>query len=153
VAPPRNAQPASGRVIGWLLSCTRTWVPTRIVHRQALIPPTPVDALPSNVQSILLPLFESAHALSPRVVDVTRNEAIGAVDVTVSVAVCVAPPNAAVMVTGVDALTDDVVMVNVALVAPADTVTDEGTTAAALLLVSATTALPAGAAADNVTVP
>ena len=105
------------------------------------------------MQSILLPLFESAHALSPRVVDVTRNEATGTVDVTVSVAVCVAPPNAAVMVTGVDALTDEVVMGNVALVAPADTVTVDGTVAAALLLVSATTALPAGAAADNVTVP
>jgi hypothetical protein len=57
-----------------------------------------------------------------------------------------------VIVTGVEALTEDVVMVKVALVAPADTVTFDGTVAAALLLESVTTALPVGAAAASVTV-
>src|SRR5438309_12118008 len=58
------------------------------------------------------------------------------------------------MVTAVDAVTVLVLTVNVALVAPAATVTLEGTlTAAVLLLESATCAPPAGAAPVNVTVP
>ena len=56
-------------------------------------------------------------------------------------------------VTGVDTVTTDVVTANVAVVAPAATVTLAGTVAAALLLASATTAPPAGAAAESVTVP
>jgi hypothetical protein len=70
------------------------------------------------------------------------------------VAVRVTPSCAAVIVTGVDALTTDVVVANVALVAPAATVTLPGTTAApVLLLVSATTAPPEEAAVVSVTVP
>jgi hypothetical protein len=58
------------------------------------------------------------------------------------------------MVTAVDAVTALVLTVNVALVAPATTVTLEGTVAAAVLLLeSATCAPPAGAAPLNVTVP
>ncbi|PYU81190.1 MAG: hypothetical protein DMG50_17055 [Acidobacteria bacterium] len=58
------------------------------------------------------------------------------------------------MVTVVDAATPLVLTVNVALVAPAATVTLEGTvTAAVLLLESATCAPPVGAAPLNVTVP
>src|SRR6266480_5995761 len=58
------------------------------------------------------------------------------------------------MVTAVDAATALVLIVNVALVAPATTVTLEGTVAAAVLLLeSATVAPPAGAAPLNVTVP
>src|SRR2546429_2323603 len=58
------------------------------------------------------------------------------------------------MVTAVDAVTTLVLTVKVALVAPAGTVTLEGTvTAAVLLLESATCAPPAGAAPLNVTVP
>ena len=53
----------------------------------------------------------------------------------------------------VDAVTALVLTVNVALVAPATTVTLEGTRAAVLLLESATVAPPAGAAPLNVTVP
>ena len=58
------------------------------------------------------------------------------------------------MVTAVDAVTALVLTVNVALVAPAATVTLEGTVAAAVLLLeSATVAPPAGAAPLSVTVP
>ena len=58
------------------------------------------------------------------------------------------------MVTAVDAATALVLTVKVALVAPAATVTLEGTVAAAVLLLeSATCAPPAGAAPLNVTVP
>jgi len=57
------------------------------------------------------------------------------------------------MVTAVEAVTALVLTVNVALVAPATTVTLEGTRAAPLLLESATVAPPAGAAPLNVTVP
>ena len=58
------------------------------------------------------------------------------------------------MVTVVDAVTPLLLTVNVALVAPAATVTLEGTVAAAVLLLeSATCAPPAGAAPLNVTVP
>jgi hypothetical protein len=57
------------------------------------------------------------------------------------------------MFTGVDAATALVVMLNVALVAPAATVTLAGTVAAALLLDSVTTAPPAGAGPSSVTVP
>ena len=58
------------------------------------------------------------------------------------------------MLTLVNAVTALVAMLNVALVAPAATVTLEGTVAAAVLLLeSATVAPPAGAAPLNVTVP
>ena len=73
---------------------------------------------------------------------------------TVRVAVRVAPPKAPVIVTLVDEPTDAVVTANVALVAPAATVTLEGTVATAMLLpVSDTTAPPKGAAPVNVAVP
>ena len=58
------------------------------------------------------------------------------------------------MVTGVDVLTALVVTVNVALLAPAATVTLAGTVAVAvLLLVRATAAPPVGAGPLSVTVP
>ena len=56
-------------------------------------------------------------------------------------------------VTVVTVVTVVVVIVKVALVAPAATVTLAGTVAAPLLLESATTAPPVGAAAVNVAVP
>src|SRR5439155_11680488 len=74
--------------------------------------------------------------------------------VTVKVAVLVAPPNVPLIVTGVDALTAVVAIVNVALVAPAGTVTLAGTVAAPVLLLAIdTVAPPLGAALFNVAVP
>ena len=57
------------------------------------------------------------------------------------------------IMTEVEARTAEVLTVNVALVAPAGTVTLEGTLAAPLLLESATCAPPVGAGPLNVTVP
>jgi hypothetical protein len=57
------------------------------------------------------------------------------------------------MVTGVDVVTALVLTVNVALLAPAVTVTVEGTLAAPLLLRSCICAPPAGAGPLSVTVP
>ena len=63
----------------------------------------------------------------------------GGAGATVIEAVLVAPPQAAEMVTAVDAVTALVLTVNVALVAPAATVTLEGTLAAAVLLLESAT--------------
>ena len=78
----------------------------------------------------------------------------GDTGVTVSVAVRDTPPNEPVMIAEVEVITEVVATVKVVLVAPAATVTLAGTLAAAvLLLVSVTTAPPAGAAALKVAVP
>ena len=74
--------------------------------------------------------------------------------VTVSVALRAAPPNAPLIVRDVDAVTDAVLTVNVALKAPAGTVTLAGTVAALVLLLdSVTTAPPEGAALVRLAVP
>ena len=85
---------------------------------------------------------------------VTVSVAACAGGVTVNTAVRVMLSRVAVIVTGVDAATLDVVVVNVAVVAPAATVTLAGTVATAVLLLeSDTTRPPAGAALESVTVP
>jgi hypothetical protein len=72
----------------------------------------------------------------------------------VRLAVCVVPLYVAEIVTGVEAVTLVVEMVNVALVAPAATVRLAGTTATFALLLASDTAAPAdGAPLVNVTVP
>jgi hypothetical protein len=76
-----------------------------------------------------------------------------AADVTLRLALVLAPPSAAVIVTAVVVLTALVVAVNVALVAPAATVTVAGTDAAALLLLDRLTLVAADGAALKVTVP
>jgi hypothetical protein len=74
--------------------------------------------------------------------------------VTVSVALRVTPPKAPVIVADVDAVTEAVLTVNVALKAPAGTVTLAGTAAALVLLLdSVTTAPPEGAALVRLAVP
>src|SRR5215203_3276724 len=73
--------------------------------------------------------------------------------VTVSVALRVSPPNAPVIVADVDAVTDAVLTLNVALKAPAGTVTLAGTVATLVLLDSVRTAPPEGAALVRLAVP
>jgi hypothetical protein len=75
-----------------------------------------------------------------------------AAGVTVRLAALLVPPRPAAIVTDVVVLTGVVVTVNVALVAPAGTVTVVGTDAAALLL-DKLTAVDADGAALKVTVP
>src|SRR5437879_3787941 len=78
----------------------------------------------------------------------------GGSGVTVNRAVLVKPAKEAEMVTGVEATTDKVDTLNVALLLPARTVTPGGTVAAAVLLLERlTSAPPAGAAALKVTLP
>jgi hypothetical protein len=104
---------------------------------------------------LLTPLIEVdvPAVLTLLYVDPSREIPDGA-GVTVRVEVRVTPAKAAEIVTAVDAATTDVVTANVAVVAPAATVTLAGTVADdALLLPSVTTAPPTGAPADSVTVP
>lgn len=101
--------------------------------------------IPAGLETTLSPL---------RPVAVSVSVTVCAGGTTVSVAVLVTPPALAVMVTGVDAATVAVVIVNVALLAPCATVALPGTVAAAvLLLASATAKPPVGAAAVSATVP
>jgi hypothetical protein len=114
-----------------------------VVNRADPVLPT-ATLIPAGLEVTRSPL---------RPVAVTVSVAVAPGGVTVSAAVRITPAALAVMLATVDAVTDVVVMVNVALVAPAATVTLAGTVAAALLLESVTPNPPAGAADVNVTVP
>ena len=132
---------------------------------RVLLDDSVIDVPPANDADPVLPtatlmpagLDEIRSPLRPVAVTVRVNDPDGGggdEGVTVKVAVLVAPPNAPLIVTGVDALTAVVAIVNVALVAPAGTVTLAGTVAApVLLLESDTAAPPLGAALFNVAVP
>jgi hypothetical protein len=111
------------------------------------------DADPVLPTATLMPagLDDTRSPLRP--VAVTVSVAVWLDGFTVRAAVRVMPLCVAVIVTGVAAPTLDVVAVNVALVAPAATVTDAGTLAAVLLLARDTTRPPAGAPVDSVTLP
>jgi hypothetical protein len=114
---------------------------------------TTAPLLGAGPLSVTVPLEEEPPVtlLGLRVIE----ERVGDVPagVTVSVAVFVVVPRVAVMVTGVEAVTAVVFTVNVALVAPAATVTLAGTVAADALLERDTTAPLLGAGPLRVTVP
>lgn len=104
--------------------------------------------IPAGVEVTLSPLRPVAVTVS---VAVWPGAGAG---VTVNTALRVAPPKEPLIVDEVDAVTAGVLTVNVAVVAPAGTVTLAGTEAAAVLLLeSDTTAPPAGAALVSVAVP
>src|SRR3989442_14947236 len=85
---------------------------------------------------------------------VTVNVTLAPGGFTVSAAVLVTPARTAEMVAAVEAVTEAVVAVKVVLVVPAATVALAGTPATAVLLLdSATTAPPAGAALVKGTLP
>src|SRR5206468_6700676 len=101
------------------------------------------------VPSITVPVLAAQPVTGARLT--VTDEIVG---FTTSVAVLAAPLYAAVIVTVVTVVTVLLVITKVAVVAPAATVTEAGTAAALmLLLVSVTTAPPAGAAVASVTVP
>jgi hypothetical protein len=110
----------------------------------------PAGAAPLRVT---VPVTPAPPTTDAGFTDTDLSETEAAAGFTVSAAVFETPPLVAVMVTAVTAVTVEVVTLNVAVVAPAATVTLAGTVADALLDASVTTRPPAGAADDNVTVP
>ena len=124
------------------------------VARSVIAFPMANDAEPVLPTATLIPVGVDVTRSPLRPVAVTVRVAVCPGGVTVSVAVRVTPPALAVIVTGVDAVTDAVLTVNVALKAPAGTVTLAGTVAALVsLLDSVTTAPPEGAALVSLAVP
>jgi hypothetical protein len=95
----------------------------------------PVDGFPPKMEGGVIKTLKSAAG------------------VIVSVALAVCPPEKAVITALVLTDTPFVVMGNTAVSAPLGTTTKAGTCADSLLLLSATTAPPTGAACDSVTVP
>ena len=118
---------------------------------ESATPNPPAGAAAVNVT---FPCAETPPVTLVGLTDSAESDAAAGGGVTVSVVVFVAPPYAPVIVTGVEVPTALVVIVNVALVAPAATVTLGGTAAtAALPLESVTAPPPVGAAVVSVAVP
>ena len=115
--------------------------------------PTLNEAEPVLPTDTLIPAGLDVTRSPPRPVAVTVSVDVEAGGVTVSVAVRTAPPALAVIVTGVDEATAEVVIGKFALVAPAVTVTLDGTVAAVALLERETGNPPAGAPDVSLTVP
>jgi hypothetical protein len=123
------------------------------VTRSVIDVPVAKDAEPVVPTLTLIPVGVDVTRSPLRPVAVTVNVDDCTVGFTVSVVVRVLLPYAAVMVTGVAAVTAVVLAVKVALAAPPATITFEGTETAACPLESDTEAPPAGAPADSNTVP
>lgn len=135
---------------GSVVVCARS-VARPYVQSQATIVAGAVDVLPSNVQSIALPLSATTH-VSVSCGPVTPKLAVAVVGrVTESAADADAPPYEPVIVAAIVPPTTRVRIVNAVVVAPAGTVTLGGTVTGSALD-SDTTAPPAGAAAVNVAV-
>lgn len=114
--------------------------------------PVGKDAVPVLPTVTLIPVGVEVIRSPARPVAVTVSADVAG-GVTVSVAVLVTAPSLAVIVADVDVVTELVVIGNVAINAPAATVTLAGTVAAALLLVRATVHPPVGATVERRTVP
>jgi hypothetical protein len=120
-----------------------------------------IDVPPAKDADPLLPTLTLIPAglevmrspLRPVALTVSVTAPVCPCGVTVNVVVRVTAPALAVIVTGVDAATADVVIANVAVVAPCATVTLAGIVATAWLSLSVTANPPEGADAVSVTVP
>jgi len=118
-----------------------------LLERETVAPPAGADPL-----SVTVPV-EGDPPVTLVGFSVSEERVGRACGSTVSEAVLVTPAYDAEIVTGVDAVTALVLTVNVALLAPAATVTLADTLAAPLLLESSTCAPPVSAGPLSVTVP
>ena len=118
-----------------------------LLERETTAPPLGAAPL-----SVTVPV-DDVPPLTVAGLTATEDSTAAVAGFTVSRVVLVVPPYEAVMVTGVAAVTALVVIVNVALLVPAATVTLAGTVAADTLLERSTTTPPLGAAPLSVTVP
>src|SRR2546425_3726749 len=118
-----------------------------LLERETAVPPLGAGPL-----SVTVPVGDCTPPVTLVGFSVSEERVGRACGSTVSEAVLVTPAYDAEMVTGVDAVTALVLTVNVALLAPATTVTLAGTLAATLSLLSSTCAPPASAGPPRVTV-